>query len=432
MSFDRVLLLTVLCLCYSLRLYPDYGIFLDALNPSPSSPKPPPIGLRWAVNGARKVLREAREEEENEECDETGDGSRTLAPMDGMENALKILVRDAVEEFGFIPRDVYNGIFGAHDLKTQHSNVANDLDYDQLKHIVTSFCNNRGLGFQYSHRVVVVFPLPPEVDQIGSDSWAIDFKSIRIARKVMELMCLREHERIREMYWFFHGHQQSSTLAGWFFEEIVHRLFSSGWKSGTAPQSTHMGNRGPPDSPLFSTDPPSSTSDTPLSPLRPKARSVTKVDFTPCELGDVTLDSDRYYIPSKANHPLFDSFTIDVVPHTCEKPATGVISIFQITISDGRKGSDKGYPHIRKIMARVRNLLQEGYSNPKVEVVYFLVCPHDQSQRQWQMPAGWDKSAKTNNHRGECFCIRIPVPGHHGTLRLLTPNFSTELNHCWT
>ena len=423
MSFDRGLLLTFLCLYYSLRLHPRYGSFLDALKPPPSSPQPPPIGFEWAIDGARKLLQEAREEEENEDCDETGDGSRTLAPMDDMENALKILVCNAVEEFGFIPRDVYNGILGVDNLKRQHSNVVNSLDYDQLKHIVTSFSTEGGLGYQYSHRVVVVFPLPPG-DRIGSDDWVIDFKSIRIARQVMELMCLREGERIREMYWFFQGHQQSSTLAGWFFEAIIHRLFSSSWKSGTAPQPIPMDRKGPSDSPLFSTDPPSSAPDTPLLPLRPEARSVTQVNFAPRrELSDVTLDSDRYYIPSTANHPLFDSFTIDVAPPTREKPATGVISVFQMTTSKSHKGSAEGYPHIRKIMARVRNLLQKGYSNPTVKVVYFLVCPHDQSRRQWQMPAGWDKSVITNNHHGKCFCLRIPVPGHHGTLRPLTPNF---------
>ena len=431
MSFDRGLLLTVLCLYYSLRLHPEYGIFLDALKPSPSSPKPPPIGLRWAIGGARKVLQQAREEEENEDCDETGDSFRTLAPMDDMENVLKILMRDAVEEFGFIPRDVYDGILGADDLKSRHSIAVNRLDYDQLKEIVGSFSMDRGLGFEYWHRVVVVFPLPPG-NQIGSDRWAIDVKFVRIARKVMGLMCLRESERIREMYRFFHESPESSALAGWFFEAIIHRLFSSGWNSGTASQPIPMDSRGPSDSPLFSADPPSSTSDTTLLSLRPEARSVTEVDFAPRELIDVTLDSDRCYIPSAANRPLFDSFTIDVVPPTREKPATGIISVFQMTTSKSHKGSAEGYPHIRKIMARVRNLLQKGYSNPTVEVVYFLVCPHDQSQHQWQMPAGWEKSVERNNHRSECFCIRMPVPGHHGTLSPFTPNFWTEMNHCWT
>ena len=191
-----------------------------------------------------------------------------------------------------LARDVYDGILGADDLKSRHSIAVNRLDYDQLKEIVTSFSIDHGLGFEYWHRVVVVFPLPPG-NQIGSDRWAIDVKFVRIARKVMGLMCLRESERIREMYRFFHKSPESSALAGWFFEAIVHRLFSSGWKSGTAPQPIPMDSRGPSDSPLFSADPPSSTSDTKLLSLRPEARSVTEVDFAPRELIDVTLHSDR-------------------------------------------------------------------------------------------------------------------------------------------
>jgi len=432
MSFDRSSLLTVLRLCYSLPLHPRYDRFLEALKQSLSSPEPPPGDLDWAIDDARKVLQEAREEEENEDLDERGDGFRALDPMADTEKALKILVCNAVEEFGSIPRDVYNGILGVHDLGSQHSIAANKLDFNQLKGIVTSFVGNCGIAFEYSHRVIAVFPLPPEGRRIGSDRWAIDFKSIRIARKVMELMNLRESEHIREMYGFFNGHPQSSTLAGWIFEVIVHRLFSSGWKSGTAPQPIPMGSKGPSDSPLFSTDPPSSTPDTPLSPLRPEARRSTQVNFALRELSDVTLDSDKYYIPSAANHPLFDSFTIHVMPPTPQDPVTGVISIFQMTIAKSHQGSDKGYPHIRKIMARVRNLLGKEYSNPAVKVVYFLVCPHDQSERQWRMPAGWNKSAQINNHRGKFFCIRIPIPGHHGTLYPFTPNFSIELNHCWT
>ena len=426
MSFDRGLLLTALCLCRSLRLYPYYDEFLEVLKLSFSSPKPPPFGLGWAIDDARKVLQEAREEEENEDLDETGGGSRTLNPMDDTEKALKILVCNAVEEFGFIPCDVYNSILGVCDLKDQHSNTVNKLDFDQLKGIITSFSEDCGLRFKYSHRVIVVYPLPPR-DQAASDRWAIDFKSIRIARKVMESMSLRERERIREIYGFFHGHQQSSTMAGWIFKVIVHRLFSSGWKSGTGPQPIHMGSRGPYDSPLFSTHPPSSTHDTPSSPLHSEARSVTLVDFALRELSDVTLDSGKYYIPSAANHPLFDSFTIHVMPPTPQNPATGIISIFRMTIAKSHQGSDKGYSHIRKIMACVRGLLEKEYSNPAVKVVYFLVCPHDQSERQWRMPTGWNKSVQKNNHRGKCFCIRIPIPGHHSTLCPFTPNFLIEL-----
>ena len=180
MSFDRGLLLTVLRLCYSLRLHPNYDRFQHGLKPSPSSPQSLPPGYAWAIKGALNVLQKAREEEENEDRDEMGDDFRTLvtdrdknkagqplAPMDSMGKALKILVHDAVEEFGFIPRDVCDGILGVHNIKDRHSGAANKLDYDQLQEIVRSFSMDRGLGYEYSHQVVVVFPRPES--QIGSD-----------------------------------------------------------------------------------------------------------------------------------------------------------------------------------------------------------------------------------------------------------------------
>ena len=113
---------------------------------------------------------------------------------------------------------------------------------------------------------------------------------------------------------------------------------------------------------------------------------------------------------------------------TRENSATGVISVFQTTTSPRHEGSAAGYLNIRKIISHVRNILKVRYPNPTVKVVYFLACPDGESQYRWQMPAGWDKRATRNDHPGECFCIRIPVPGLHGTLHPLTPNFSTELN----
>ena len=42
-------------------------------------------------------------------------------------------------------------------------------------------------------------------------------------------MQLQGIERLLEMYQSFHGSPESSTLAGWVFKAIVHRLLSGGW-----------------------------------------------------------------------------------------------------------------------------------------------------------------------------------------------------------
>ena len=161
--------------------------------------------------------------------------------------------------------------------------------------------------------------------------------------------------------------------------------------------------------PVFSIDPASSTPDTSLffKPLRADTRSITRVDFTGRKVSGVTLDNGKYYIPTAADDPLFDSFTID---SDCSLDNV-MISIFQITISKTHRGLAKGYPHIRKIMGHVRGLLKEKRSKATVRVGYFLVCPDDKSRHEWQMPMGWEKWGKIDDHRGDGFCIRVPVSG---------------------
>ena len=92
---------------------------------------------------------------------------------------------------------------------------------------------------------------------------------------------------------------------------------------------------------------------------------------------------------------------------------TVVISIFRITISQRHEGSAEGYPHIRKIIRRVRKLLKEADCDATVKVESFLVCSDDGSQYQWRMPVGWNEDTEIHDHRGDGFCIRVPVPGHH-------------------
>ena len=339
---------------------------------------------------------------------------------------LKVLVRNAVEEFGFIPRDVYNGVVSLPRTRQQHASAMANLTYTKLKDLVSVLAATSGLIDEFSHRVVVINPLPVPPSLANLDLWEIEFKSIRIAEQMMGRMQLEEDKNLREMYISFPTIPEGSNLAGWIFEAIVHRMFSHGWRSEFAPQSICMtsNNRDPP---LFSQDSSPPTSNNPLpsfAQLHASTRTATRVDFTGRQLSDVTLDNDKYYIPTATNNPLFDSFTIGFDSHAV------IISVFQITVSSNHKGSAIGYLNIRKIMRRVRELLEKTGSNATVKVAYFLVCPDDGSPHQWQMPVDWNNNTKINDHRGDGFFIRVPVSGHRGTSRLFTLNFATELNHC--
>ncbi len=80
----------------------------------------------------------------------------------------------------------------------------------------------------HSHCVVTMYPLKfiPKMDH-----WAIEFKSFRIGKKVMESMSLEEDKHLWDMYNLFCKTPEASSLAGRFFKEIVHRLLSKGWQS---------------------------------------------------------------------------------------------------------------------------------------------------------------------------------------------------------
>jgi len=263
--------------------------------------------------------------------DEAG---QPLAPVDKVRHAVKFLVHNATEEFGFVPRDVYDGVLELHPTRDRRAAATRKLDYPELQLSTT-----HALVSEFSRRVFVVFPCP-STSSVDLDHWVIDFKSVRISRGAVESMRFWEDKRLREMYEHFHRFSDNFALAGWVFEAIVRCIFSDGWQSGPTPQPVRMVSNGR-DPPVFSTDPSSLTPDTSLPSFgspRAGTRAVTRVNFTNRQLGDVTLDNEKCYILTTATRPLFDSFAIDLDPHTL------VISVFRITISPRHKGSAEEYP----------------------------------------------------------------------------------------
>ena len=181
-------------------------------------------------------------------------------------------------------------------------------------------------------------------------------------------------------------------------------MLSGGWQLGSpVPRPIHMATNLR-DPPAFFTGSPSSPPSIPdtLLPSLVPPRTVVRVTFIH-KLNDVTLDENKYYIPTTSDNPLFDSFTIT------HGKGTVVISVFQITISPKQEGSSKGYLFVRKIMTRVREILKKDGLKATIQVACILVRPN--GQYKWQMPNDWSKSVKIQGHRGDAFCIFIPVPG---------------------
>jgi len=84
-----------------------------------------------------------------------------------------------------------------------------------------------------------------------------------------------------------------------------------------------------------------------------------------------------------------------------------------------------GYLRIREIIAILKNKLWEGpplkksktgagQATPElfVQVRYLLVVPKDKPQSQnlqWKFPKGWSSNCKKNDHRGDVYCLEVPL-----------------------
>ena len=397
--FDRGLSLTLLRL-KSLHLRPGFDTFCSELGRFLEGSTLPTTGDQ-DINAALEVLRTERKGNSTSAMahgkNRADQPDQPRAPEDKMDSALKILVRNATDEFGFIPRDVYRGVLRLPQTKEDHDDAVKALKYPSLVDFVENFPENR----QISDSLYDVVAVRPIRSLESRDAWMIDFKSTRIKWKVMEKMQLVENNRIRETFGSLRNAGENCSLARWFFELFAHCVLSGGWK-GPAPQLTRMRcSKGEPH--VFHID-----SSSQLSFLEPYTRTIKEIKLTK-ELSDVTLDEDKYYKPAAANNSPFDSFTIN-------RGLDGVtveISIFQMTVSKKHRGSPEGNLFIRDLITRVRELLNDNAAEP--EVNYILVCPNDTLGCQWNMPDGWIESCTQRDPHGKVFCIRIPILLFPGT-----------------
>ena len=240
MRLDSGLLLTVLWLCCSLRLHPDFYDFRRSLQqhlPLLDGPTLTTTGDE-TVDAALEVLRIEREREkapEVKEEDRNGVGGDILwpsaanqdedmvvdetdqpqTPVDEVDNALKILVRNAIEEFGPIPRDAYKGVLNLPEAKNQHAIATMNLDFFKLTTSVKEFSERRGMSSTTSLHVIAVFP----IDHIRRfDRWGVKFKSTRIAKRMGELIRLEEDRDLRRSWDLLRKVPEGPTLAGWILD----------------------------------------------------------------------------------------------------------------------------------------------------------------------------------------------------------------------
>jgi hypothetical protein len=377
------------------------------------------------VKAALVVLQQKQDDEDEEDRDRRGDGSpatgrdvnmtddtrqtQATDKENALDEAFETLVRSATEESGFAPRDVCDAVFNLPAARWNHANAMKSLYFTELKDLVINFSVTGRLDL-LSQEVIAIQPIPSE-SLSSCDEWAIDLKSTRIARKVVELLWLKEMNQLREMYILFDKFPDTRGVAGRVFEAMIHRKFSSGWKEsvGPMPHYFRMDSTNE-DPPTFSTDPPSDGDPSPApAPLSANAKKVIEVNLgLKGPPGDVTLNEDRYYVPAADNGAPFDSFMV----HYDSVNTTFVISIIQITLSEKHGGAAKGYLAIRRIMKHVKELVKKEHPGTpiNVKVVFVLVCPKGGRKYEWNMAVGWGQKTHNDDHRGAAFCLRVPTP----------------------
>jgi len=153
MRLNSGLLLTAPRFCCSLCLRPGFDNFRKRLQQCLPLLDKPTLATTddEGIDAALEVLQIERQRENAVEvekgvCDSVGGGSlgssavdqdenmvdetdQPQTAVDEVDNALKILVRNAIEEFGLIPRDAYEGVFNLHRAKARHAIGTRKLDF---------------------------------------------------------------------------------------------------------------------------------------------------------------------------------------------------------------------------------------------------------------------------------------------------------------
>jgi hypothetical protein len=130
------------------------------------------------------------------------------------DDALDILLHNATEEFGFAPCDVYSGVFDLPRTMEEHAIAVEKLKRSDLIAIVQTFPETCGLD-TLPCRVAAVCSYEPAEK---SDHWTINFKSNRIAGKVVEMMELETRRHLRGVFDLLRGIPEGASLAERIFE----------------------------------------------------------------------------------------------------------------------------------------------------------------------------------------------------------------------
>jgi len=294
---------------------------------------------------------------------------------------------------------------------TRFHESAFDINFAELQTAVSDLSKIQTTSNSISLRILALSPIND--DALVSVLWKVDFKSDWVARSVIRELGEAEDIAIRQQIHVFNRIPASRGLAGRLLEPLAHRyianirdgfwpLFNMNSNGADPPHFTLVHNPPVPDDVRFI------KVQCKIVPLQSIANLST------------CLDNNSYYIPEDPNFPLFDAFTIEL--DHAKKSA--ILWVLQMTTSRMHGGSAKGYQKIREIVTILKDELREDppplkkskkdTPTPLVQVRYLLVVPKDKPQLEleWQFPKGWNKNCIKNDHRGNVYCLEIPLTVH--------------------
>ena len=343
--------------------------------------------------GARELLEEHYSEE------------NSVQPS--LEDALDCLLDAAIHRFGYSARDVFDAVFNYLSM-TKYHKVAFAIKLEDLHAAVSAISKRESTDDSISNRIIALSPVD-EAPLVDVD-WMVDFKSTWVAKSVLQNLREAKDGEIRRQIDIFRHIPESGAMAGYMLEPLAHRYIA---KAAYNIALFKMDSDGA-DPPHFTMaqDPPIPNDQNFMKVKRNIVRLASITNLSSC------LKDKSYYIPDDPNFPLFDAFTIEL--DRAKKSA--ILWVLQITTSRKHGGSKTGYQKIREIIAILKNELREdhptkksktaaGQATPLVQVRYLLVVPKDEPRQslQWDFPVGWNQSCTRNDHRGEVYCLEVPL-----------------------
>jgi len=310
---------------------------------------------------------------------------------------------------------------------TRRHECAFDIDYADLQVAVNAFPNCIATDSSISQHILALTPIH-RGPALGSAERTVNFKSDWVARCMVKKLAAAEEAGLWQQIGFFQGNTRwARAMLEWFFEPLAHRYIAgtSGSTGGSWSLVNMVSNEA--DPPQFVLD------QNPSSRVPGDVREFPKVKSEIVEFRSIAdlsgcFENNKYYVPEMPDFPLLDAFTVDLNPSN-KSAVLWVIQFPSSRLHGGAGDLVVGYQKIRNIVASLKDQLFESEDppprksrkvavgqnascslEPLVQVRYLVVVPKGRSENlQWNLPKGWSENWMRDDHRGDVYCLEIPV-----------------------